>query len=127
MKLNDIIAIAADLGWQTVVTPYKGNNCFVDFIWITKDGKPFSFSAEWIVDAPELMIEDIEKFHTSFNTERYLAEYLEGISNLNPSRYFELFREIEDLHTRVWVLWFNLNYHLEKEEKWKELPPFTWN
>lgn len=126
MNFKIILAEATKTGWHTIVTPADSGKSYVDFLWMTNGGQPFSFSAEWDNDNPDGLIEDIEDFETSFNLSRYLDESLEGIRNLTPSKYFEIYRELEDIHTRVWLLWVNLKYLLEKEE-WLRFPPYSLN
>lgn len=99
MKLDDILKEASNLGWYTIVTPSEVDKFYVDFQWPSQEGESFSFSAEWINGTPETLIEDIRNVENSFNLEHCLDEYLEGIRNLTPAKYFELSRKLNDVHT----------------------------
>lgn len=127
MNLNDILAVAGNMGWRTIVTPAYNSQSFVDFLWETKGGQYIAFSAVWDMLNPEELIEDIEDFETSFNLNRYLDESLEETGTLPPSGYFEITHELEDIHTRVWLLWVNLKYLFQKEQNHLNFPPFCWN
>lgn len=127
MNLNDILAIARNTGWRTVVTPADHRQSFVDFLWETKGGQYLFFSTIWDKVDPERLIEDIEEFETLFNLNHYLEESLEEFGTLTPSRYFEKIRELEDIHTRVWLLWVNLKYLFQKEQNHLNFPPLCWN
>lgn len=127
MNLNDILAVAGNMGWRTIVTPAYNSQSFVDFLWETKGGQYIAFSAVWDMLNPEELIEDIEDFETSFNLNRYLDESLEETGALPLSRYFETIHELEDIHTRVWLLWVNLKYLFQKEQNHLNFPPFCWN
>ncbi|MDE6007710.1 MAG: hypothetical protein K2G90_00705 [Muribaculaceae bacterium] len=127
MKLNDIVRIAKESGWHTIITTSVNGVSYVDFQWKTKSGQPFTFSAEWDPENVESFIMDIEETEQGFNRMNYLKESLESLAVISLSTYFELTREIEDIHTRIWLLWVNIKYLQEQKTIWNQFPPYLWN
>lgn len=127
MNPNDIIRIASEANWQSIITPAESGESYIDFLHNTSSGQPFVLSTCWTDNKCTLLINDIENIEKSFDIEKYLDEFLESIEYLSPETYFCLLKELDEIHTKIWLLWANLKYHQENEDTLNTFPWFIWN
>ena len=99
---------------------------YLDFLYKLPNGLIFSFSAEHNPDDHQVLLNDLETFLQTFDVEKQTEEILEGITQLTPSVYFQIRREIEDIQVRVWHLWLELGY-LSSKNQILDLPDHSWN
>lgn len=127
MNINDIINIAAELKWESIITPTETGKYYIDFLLGTTMGEPFFFSTEWSKEDPLGFLGDIEKVEQSFDIEAYIGEYLESLGSVNPAEYTSIIRELEQVHTRIWLLWFRLSIYNERSKILSYFPWYVWN
>ncbi len=128
MILNDIVRIAKESGWNTIITQGDKEVYYLDFIYKTTHSQPFLFSTQWREDDTVEFIRDIKEMEYNITSENYLEQFLETVNVPIPiEKYFLLLRTLDEIKTRIWLLWLKLSIDIEREDRYKHFPWYTWN
>ena len=110
--INGILRILSETcrrqDWRLAVTNANDNETYLDFIYFTSSGEPFTITVS-LADlngvANELMIE-----FENFNSDLNMQYFLEGLNTLTPEIYFKTLTEVENIRLRIWILSVEIHY-----------------
>lgn len=105
---QNLSRICSRQGWRLSITNENDDETYLDFIYHTSSGEPFTISicfTELYEVADEIMTE-----FENFKLDRNLQYFLEGITNLTPETYLEVIKEVEIVRQRIWILALEIEY-----------------
>ena len=110
--INDILRILKETcrrqGWNLSVTNANDNETYLDFMYFTSSGEPFTVTIS-NADLREIADEMMKEFE-NFNSDRNVEYLLEGLNTLTPELYFKTLTEVENIRLRIWILSVEIHY-----------------
>ena len=89
--INGILRILSETcrrqDWRLVVTNANDNETYLDFIYLTSSGEPFTITVS-LADLSEVANELMIEFE-NFNSDLNVQYFLEGLNTLTPEIYFK--------------------------------------
>lgn len=110
--INGILRILSETcrrqDWRLAVTNANDNETYLDFIYFTSSGEPFTITVS-LADLSEVANELMIEFE-NFNSDLNVQYFLEGLNTLTPEIYFKTLTEVENIRLRIWILSVEIHY-----------------
>lgn len=110
--INGILRILSETcrrqDWRLAVTNANDNETYLDFIYFTSSGEPFTITVS-LADLNEVANELMIEFE-NFNSDLNVQYFLEGLNTLTPEIYFKTLTEVENIRLRIWILSVEIHY-----------------
>lgn len=95
-------------GWNLSVTNANDNETYLDFIYFSSSGEPFTITVS-SGDLRDIAGEMMKEFE-NFNSDRNVQYLLEGLNILTPEVYFKTLTEVENIRLRIWIMSIEIHY-----------------
>lgn len=105
---QNLSRICSRQGWRLSITNENDDETYLDFIYQTSSGEPFTISI-CFTELYEVAAEIMTEFE-NFKLDRNLQYFLEGITHLTPETYLEVIKEVEIVRQRIWILALEIEY-----------------
>ena len=106
--LRIFIEMCRRQGWNLSVTNANDNETYLDFIYFSSSGEPFTITVS-SGDLRDIAGEMMKEFE-NFNSDRNVQYLLEGLNILTPEVYFKTLTEVENIRLRIWIMSIEIHY-----------------